>query len=84
MSRSRGGDFEVLKHGFMSKPGVLSKEEAKTILEYGGDSYRFHYVLASDPVVEVLEAEPGDLIKVKRRSLTSYQSEYCRLRRVEG
>ncbi len=71
----------ILSHKLVPKHEILSKEEAKKVIEKyaGGDKYKLPYIKKSDPVVKALGAKPGDIIKITRRSPTAGESVYYRL-----
>ncbi len=71
----------ILSHRLVPKHEILSKEEAKKVIEKyaGGDKYKLPYIRKSDPVVKALGAKPGDIIKITRRSPTAGESVYYRL-----
>lgn len=58
---------EILKHELVPKHIVLTKEEKEKILKkYGVKEAQLPKILASDPVVKLIGAKPGDLIKIIR------------------
>ncbi len=71
----------ILSHKLVPKHEILSKEEAKKVIEKyaGGDRYKLPYIKRTDPVVKALGAKPGDVIKITRKSPTAGESVYYRL-----
>ncbi len=71
----------ILSHKLVPKHEILSKEEAKKVIEKyaGGDKYKLPYIKRTDPVVRALGAKPGDVIKITRKSPTAGESVYYRL-----
>ena len=71
----------ILKHMLVPKHIVLSEEEKRKVIERyaGGDPYKLPYILSSDPVVQIIGAKPGDVIKIIRKSPTAGEYIYYRL-----
>lgn len=71
----------ILSHRLIPKHEILSKEEAKKIIDKyaGGDKYKLPYIKRTDPVVKALGAKPGEVIKITRKSPTAGESIYYRL-----
>ena len=67
--------INVLKHELVPQHILLSKEEAKEILKRMGLKKReLPWILASDPVARALNAKPGDVIMIIRKSPTAGKS----------
>jgi len=76
--------IDISKHVLVPKHEILSPEEAKKVLErYHAKPEQLPYILSSDPMVRVLGAKPGDIIKIIRESKTAGEIVYYRLV-VEG
>jgi len=61
--------FNVFKHYLVPKHEILTPEEKTEVLEkYRVKSYQLPRIKASDPIVKVIGAKPGDLIKIIRKS----------------
>lgn len=71
----------ILKHRLVPKHVILSEEEKKEVIEKyaGGDPYKLPYILSTDPIVQVIGAKPGDIIKIIRKSPTASTYIYYRL-----
>lgn len=71
----------ILRHRLVPEHIILSEKEKKYVIEKyaGGDAYKLPYILSTDPVVQVIGAKPGDVIKVIRRSPTAGVYVYYRL-----
>lgn len=72
--------MNILDHQLIPKHEILSKEEKKQILE----QYRITLdllprILDTDPVAKIIGAQPGDFIKVTRKSVTAGESIIYRL-----
>ena len=64
--------FDLFNHDLVPKHEVLSKEEAEELLKrYRIKPYKLPRIKASDPVVMLIGAKPGDIVKIKRKSLTA-------------
>ena len=65
-------DPQVLKHILVPKHEILTdKEIREIIIKYNAKPDQFPYILGSDPIVRAIEAKPGDLIKITRKSVTA-------------
>jgi len=65
-------EFNIFKHELVPKHVVLNKKEVEEILEkYHIRAYQLPYIKASDPAVQAIEAKPGDVLKIMRRSSTA-------------
>jgi DNA-directed RNA polymerase subunit H len=71
---------DILKHEFVPKHEVLTAAEKKELLEGMGITERqLPKILDSDPVIKKIEAKPGDVVKITRKSQTSGETVYYRL-----
>ncbi|ADP77453.1 DNA-directed RNA polymerase, subunit H [Methanothermus fervidus DSM 2088] len=63
---------DILKHELVPKHVVLSKSEAKKVLkDLNIDAEKLPKIRTSDPVVKVIGAKAGDIIKIIRKSPTA-------------
>ena len=73
--------IDVLAHELVPKHYIVSEEEKQKIIE----KYRIAklnqlpQIKASDPAVKAIDAKPGDLIKIIRKSSISKEVVYYRL-----
>ncbi|MCX8179576.1 MAG: DNA-directed RNA polymerase subunit H [Candidatus Aenigmarchaeota archaeon] len=73
--------FDVLSHELVPKHYIVSEDEKQKIME----KYRitklnqFPQIKSSDPVVKVIGAKPGDLIKIIRKSPIAKEVVYYRI-----
>jgi DNA-directed RNA polymerase subunit H len=77
-----GGNIAVniLEHELVPKHEVLSKEEKRGLLErLATDEKRLPMILDSDPIVKKIEAKPGDVLRITRKSQTAGKAVYYRL-----
>ena len=73
--------MDVLEHDLVPQHIVLSKEERKKVLEQFTikKPNQLPTIHVSDPVIQMLEAKPGDLIKISRKSSIAKETPYYRL-----
>lgn len=70
----------ILEHVLVPKHEILNKDEVKTILQkFGVTIDLLPRIKADDPVVKVIEAKRGDVIKITRASPTAGESVYYRV-----
>lgn len=71
--------FNVIEHELVPKHEVMSPEEVKALLKrYHVRLEQLPQILTSDPLVRILGAKPGDVIKITRKSPISGISYYYR------
>jgi DNA-directed RNA polymerase subunit H len=71
---------DILKHELVPKHEILSAEEKKDLLEkINATERQLPKILDSDPVINKIEAKPGDVIKITRKSQTAGETVYYRL-----
>ncbi|MBS7639616.1 DNA-directed RNA polymerase subunit H [Candidatus Bathyarchaeota archaeon] len=71
--------FNIFKHYLVPKHEILSPEEREEVLKkYRIEPYKLPHIKTSDPVVRVIGAKPGDIIKITRRSQTAGECVYYR------
>jgi len=71
--------FNVLEHIYVPKHEVLSKEEVERVTkQFNASPEQFPYILATDPAAKAVNARPGDMIKITRRSETAGSTVYYR------
>jgi len=71
--------FNIFKHRLVPKHEVLSPEERKEVLEkYHVEPYKLPRIKTSDPIIRVIGAKPGDIVKITRRSPTAGEYVYYR------
>lgn len=64
--------FNIFDHDFVSKHEILTPEEKKKILaEYKVQPYQLPRIKASDPAIIAVGANPGDVVRVIRKSPTA-------------
>ncbi|MFH1977936.1 MAG: DNA-directed RNA polymerase subunit H [Candidatus Aenigmatarchaeota archaeon] len=71
----------ILEHDLVSKHEILSKPDAKKLLEDLGieTSKLLPKIYSSDPVSKEINAKAGDVLKIIRKSITAGESTYYRV-----
>jgi DNA-directed RNA polymerase subunit H len=65
-------EFDIRNNVLVPKHEVLPKEEAEALLRnFKITPYQLPLIKSSDPVVKALGANPGDIIKITRKSPTA-------------
>ncbi len=73
--------FDIFEHHLVPKHEILSLEEKDKVLEqFRVEAYQLPRIRTTDPIVRVVGAKPGDLIKITRKSQTA--GEYVSYRYV--
>ncbi len=73
-------EFNIFSHKLVPKHEILKEEEKEELLKkYGVSLRQLPRILSSDPVVKVLGAKPGDVIRIRRKSLTAGETVYYRV-----
>ena len=73
-------EFDITQHILVPKHEILSKEEKKALLEKLNISEKqLPKIFESDPVIKILNAKIGDVIKITRKSLVAGESVYYRI-----
>lgn len=71
-TRSRRIDPKILKHELVPEHRVLSLEEAAELMRrLNVKPWQLPRISINDPVVQLLEAKPGDIIEIRRKSVTA-------------
>ena len=73
--------IDLSKHELVPKHIILSdKEKEDVIRRYGIQKLnQFPKILKSDPIIQILGAKTGDLIKIIRKSESGKESIYYRI-----
>jgi len=73
-------EFDIKKHFLVPEHTKLTEEETKAILEeYNVSKDELPKILLSDPAIQSLKPEYGDVIKITRESQTNTQSIFYRV-----
>ena len=73
--------INILNHELVPKHVILTGEQKKKVMKMYGIKKlnQFPKILESDPVIKLLKAKPGDLIKIIRKSDITGESAYYRI-----
>ena len=64
--------FDIFQHKLVPKHEILTEEEQKQLLEkYRVLPYQLLQICSSDPAVKAIGAQPGDILRIIRRSPTA-------------
>jgi DNA-directed RNA polymerase subunit H len=71
--------LKISEHIYQPKHEIMPKIEAEEVLKkFNARPSQLPYIMLSDKGIENLDARPGDIIKITRRSPTSGESVYYR------
>ncbi len=72
-------EVRIVNHIYQPRHEILSKDEAEVIFKkYNSKPSQFPYIMSSDKGIQGLGAQPGDVIKITRKSSTAGESVYYR------
>jgi DNA-directed RNA polymerase subunit H len=72
LAEEKEAKLDILKHELVPKHTILTKEEAEELRKkYKIELYQLPYIKSSDPVVIMIDAKPGDVVKIIRKSPTA-------------
>ncbi|MCS7093882.1 MAG: DNA-directed RNA polymerase subunit H [Candidatus Aenigmarchaeota archaeon] len=71
--------IDVSKHELVPKHEIVTEEEKKEIVEKYGSLKNLPRIYSTDPQVKILNAKPGDVIKITRKSETAGETIYYRI-----
>jgi DNA-directed RNA polymerase subunit H len=64
--------FDIFEHKLVPKHEILTEKEKEELLaQYKVQPYQLPQIKSSDPVVNAIDAKPGDVLRVIRRSATA-------------
>ena len=73
-------EFDITKHEIIPKHELLTEEQKADLMKFHGITLRqLPRILDTDPMSKVLEAKPGDVLKITRKSQTAGESVYYRV-----
>ena len=71
--------FDVFEHELVPRHEILPEEERRKVLaRFHTEPYKFPWIKATDPIMIILGAEPGDIVKVAGKSQTAGKFELYR------
>lgn len=71
--------IDISKHELVPKHEIVTEEEKKEIVEKYGSLKNLPRIYSTDPQVRILNAKPGDVIKITRKSETAGEAIYYRI-----
>lgn len=73
-------EFDITKHDMVPKHELLGEKERDEVLKKFGITLRqLPRIVDSDPMVKILNAKIGDVVKITRKSETAGEAEYYRV-----
>jgi len=64
--------FDLFQHKLVPKHEILKEEERKQLIEqYRIEAYQLPQISSSDPAVKAIGAQPGDVLRIIRKSPTA-------------
>jgi DNA-directed RNA polymerase subunit H len=73
-------DIDIRKHELVPKHTLLDEKEKDEVLrKYNITLKQLPRIPASDPVIILLNGQPGDVVKIDRKSTTAGVAEYYRV-----
>lgn len=74
------GSVETIKHELVPEHEILSNDDKAAVMErFQVNEGQLPKILISDPVVEMIGAKPGNVIRITRRSQTAGEAIYYRI-----
>ncbi len=71
---------DILKHELVPQHEIVSKKEGDAVLKkYNVTKGQLPKILSTDPVVKMIKAETGDILKITRKSRTAGTSIFYRV-----
>jgi DNA-directed RNA polymerase subunit H len=79
--RHQGGCIvDIIQHELVPKHEILSEKEKKAVLEkFEVNESQLPKIAVSDPVIKLVGANPGQVVKITRKSKTAGEAVYYRL-----
>ena len=72
--------IETIKHELVPKHEILSDDEKNVVLSmFKVTDKQLPKILISDPVVEMIGAKPGNVLRITRKSPTAGEAVYYRI-----
>ncbi len=72
-------EIDVSKHELVPKHEIVSEKEKEELIKKYGSIKNFPRILSTDPQVKLLNAKPGDVIKIRRYNDVTGESIYYRV-----
>ncbi|MFH1364715.1 MAG: DNA-directed RNA polymerase subunit H [Candidatus Aenigmatarchaeota archaeon] len=69
----------ILNHDLVPKYEILDKKQKELVLQKFDISIKqLPTIFSSDPIIKLINAKVGDVVKIRRKSLTAGESIYYR------
>ena len=72
-------EVDVSKHELVPKHEIISAKEKEELIKKYGSLKNFPRIYSTDPQVKLLNAKPGDVIKITRHNDVTGESIYYRV-----
>ena len=72
-------EIDVSRHELVPKHEIISAKEKEELIKKYGSLKNFPRIYSTDPQVKLLNAKPGDIIKITRYSEITGESVYYRV-----
>lgn len=73
-------EVNILKHELVPKHSILNEKEKEDLFNrYGINIKQLPRISSSDPVIKVINGQPGDVVKIARKSPTAKETVYYRV-----
>ena len=73
-------EVDILKHKLVPQHILLNEKEKEEVFKkYGIQLRQLPRISSTDPVIKILNAQPGDVIKIIRKSETAGETTYFRV-----
>jgi DNA-directed RNA polymerase subunit H len=70
----------ILEHDLVPEHKIMKADDVKKLIKkYGIKKWQLPKIFDKDPIVMLLGAKPGDILKIKRKSQTAGVTTYYRL-----
>ena len=80
VNKKENKEIDIFEHELVPKHRVLNiKETWELLKKYGIKSKQLPRILAKDPAVKAIDAKPGDIIEITRKSPTAGEAKYYRV-----
>jgi len=73
-------EVNILKHELVPNHSILNEKEKEDLFNrYGINIKQLPRISSSDPVIKVINGQPGDVVKIARKSPTAKETVYYRV-----
>jgi len=72
-------EFDVSRHELVPKHEIISEKEKEELIKKYGSLKNFPRIYSNDPQAKLLNAKPGDVIKITRYNNVIGESVYYRV-----